>query len=193
MKPLVVKMALLVSACLFTPSCLLAEPLGRLFFTEEERVNLERLRWASPEEVSHIQEKQEVESEKPAQPEKPAFVTLSGVMIRGNGRQTVWLNGVSYDRSQLPENVRVRKPFTAGQIEFRVVEKGKTYSLRPGQTLDVDSGLIREAHQRTPEVAAPTSESAPGADSMQAPVDAAPPSVPPATTPPPTSGPVQRK
>jgi hypothetical protein len=163
-------MALIVSTCLLYPSCLVAEPLGRLFFTAEERVNLERLRWASPEEVSLIQEKQEVSSEKLAQPENPSFVTLSGAMSRGNGRKTVWLNGVSYDRAQLPENVRVREPFTAGQIEFRVKEKGKTYSLRPGQTLDIENGRIRESHQRTPEVVGPKSDPALESDPTQVPV-----------------------
>jgi hypothetical protein len=191
MKPLVVKMVLVVSACLFLPSCLLAEPLGRFFFTEEERVNLERLRWASSEEISHIQEKQEVAPEKSSQPEKPAFVTLGGTMTRSNGRQTVWLNGVSYDRRQLPENVRVRKPFAAGQIELRVAEKRKIYSLRPGQTLDVENGLIRESHQRVPEIAAPTGEPVPGTDFMptpEAPTQPAPP-----ITPPPKTAPVQHK
>ncbi len=185
-------MALMVSVCLLYPSCLVAEPLGRLFFTEEERVILERMRWASPEKISRIQEKQEVAEEKPTQPEKSAFVTLSGVMTRSNGRQTVWLNGVSYDRSQLPENVRVRKPFTAGQVELRVEEKRKTYSLRPGQTLDIENGLIREAHQRVPEVEAPKSDQASESDPMQAPAVAAPPGSP-ETPAPPVSGPVQQK
>ncbi len=192
MKLLSVGMALLMTTCLLYPSCLVAEPLGRLFFTEEERVSLERMRWASPDEMSFIQEKQEVLSEEPVQPEKPAFVTLSGVMTRSNGRQTVWLNGVLYDRSQLPENVRVREPFTAGQIELRVEEKRKTYSLRPGQTLDIENGQIREAHQRVSEVVAPKSDQVSDSDPMQAPAVAAPPGSPetPAT---PVSGPVQHK
>lgn len=193
MKVLSVRMALIVYVCLLLyPSCLVAEPLGRLFFTEEERVILERMRWASPDEISLMQEKQVVLSEKPAQPEKPAFITLSGVMTRSNGRQTVWLNGVSYDRSQLPENVRVREPFTAGQIELRVEEKRKTHSLRPGQTLDIENGLIREAHQRVPEVVAPKSDPISESDPMQAPAVAAPLGSP-ETPVPPVSGPVQQK
>jgi hypothetical protein len=192
MKVLSVRMALIVYVCLLYPSSLVAEPLGRLFFTEEERVILERMRWASPDEISLMQEKQGVLSEKPAQPEKPAFVTLSGVMTRSNGRQTVWLNGVSYDRSQLPENVRVREPFTAGQIELRVEEKRKTYSLRPGQTLDIEKGLIREAHQRVPEVVTPKSDPIPESDPMEAPAVATPPGSP-GTPAPPVSDPVQHK
>ena len=155
--------------CLFCPSYLVAEPVGRLFYTEEERVSLERLRWASPDEVLFIQEQQDVLPEMPAQPEKQSFVTLNGSMIRSRGRQIVWLNGVLYDRSQLPENVRMRQPFTAGQIELRVVEKGKTYPLRPGQTLDVESGQIHESYQRAAEIAAPEIDSAPESDSMPAP------------------------
>jgi len=159
--------------CLFCPSYLVAEPLGRLFYTEEERVSLERLRWASPEELSVMQEQHEVIlPERPTQPEKPPFVTLGGTMTRSDGRQIVWLNGVSYDRSQLPENVRVRQPFTAGQIDLRLPEKGKTHSLRPGQTLDVDSGQIHESYQR-PATAVHEGDSAPD-DSNQLPVAEAP-------------------
>jgi hypothetical protein len=173
MKVLRLQVALMVFVSLFSPSSLVAEPLGRLFYTLEERVNLERLRWASPEELSVMQEQQEVVlPERPTQPEKTPFVILGGTMTRSDGRQIVWLNGVSYDRSQLPDNVRVRQPFTAGQIELRLPEKGKTHSLRPGQTLDVDSGQIHESYQR-PAAAVHEGDSAPD-DPDQLPVAEAP-------------------
>lgn len=136
------------------PSCSGAATLGRLFFTPQDRVYLEQLRWASPESLSAIPE-QHPENMAASSGAKSAFVTLGGTVTRSNGAQVVWLNGVSYNKSAFPANVRVHQPFTAGQIELRVEEKGKLYPLRPGQTLDIGSKQVHESYERPAAVAAP--------------------------------------
>ena len=151
--------------CLLWSSCSGAATLGRLFFTPQDRVYLEQLRWAAPESLSAIPEQQQ-ENIATSLGAKSAFVTLGGTVTRSNGAQVVWLNGVSYNRSAFPANVRVHQPFAAGQIELRVEEKGKVYPLRPGQTLDIGNEQVHESY----ELAAPS-----GAVPVPAPVpDSAP-------------------
>jgi hypothetical protein len=53
-------------------------PLGRLFFTPERRVALERQR------LSNIQDRQTLQG---------ATMTLDGVVQRSSGKSTVWING----------------------------------------------------------------------------------------------------
>ncbi len=139
---------------LFCLSCSQAETLGRLFFTPQDRVYLEQLRWAPVESLSSVSEQHQENVAAPADT-KPAFLTFGGTVTRSNGEQVFWLNGVSCNRANLPVNVRVPQAFVTGRIELQVEEKGKLYSLRPGQTLDANSGQVRESYERAVEVAAP--------------------------------------
>lgn len=137
---------LILLICLSCPTAAGADTLGRLFFTPQDRVYLEQLRWAPPDSLPLIPEQQE---EKVTTPDsKPAVISLGGTMKRSNGTQFVWLNGVSYNRTDLPANVQVSQPFISGQVELREEEKGTFYLLRPGQTLDIDSGQVSESYDR---------------------------------------------
>jgi hypothetical protein len=137
---------LILLICLSCPTDAGADTLGRLFFTPQDRVYLEQLRWATSDSLPLLPEQQE---EKVTPPDsKPAVITLGGTVKRSNGAQIVWLNGVSYNRADLPANVKVSQPFISGQVELRDDEKGTFYLLRPGQTLDTDSGQISESYER---------------------------------------------
>ncbi|HDR46356.1 MAG TPA: hypothetical protein ENN94_01495 [Geoalkalibacter subterraneus] len=132
-----------------SPGALMAEQLGRLFFTPEERMVLEQMRRLSPDSSMVSVPEQQVEASVDAtRDDKPAFITLSGTVTRSSGASVVWLNGASYKGKKLPENVQLPRPVTAGQIVFRVPEKGKSYLLRPGQTLDVANGEVRASYER---------------------------------------------
>ncbi|MDD3815006.1 MAG: hypothetical protein PHZ02_10205 [Desulfocapsaceae bacterium] len=146
---------LILLICFSFPTVTGADTLGRLFFTPQDRVYLEQLRWASPESLPLIPEQQQ---EKGTSPDSnPATITLDGMVKRSKGAQTVWLNGVSYNRKHLPANVRLPQPFTPEKIELRVKEKGKSYPLRPGQTLDIDSGQISESYEQGAALSVPVS------------------------------------
>lgn len=132
------------------PSHAGAEVLDRLFFTPQERVTLEQLRWAPAESLAAPDRPEEEAAPQEAQ---PLFLTLDGIVSRLDGTQRVWLNGVSYPATALPEHVRLSGTASGGRIEVLVEQKGKTYSLRSGQTLDLNSGEIREAYERGPEPA----------------------------------------
>ncbi|MDO8946892.1 MAG: hypothetical protein Q7U88_06990 [Desulfocapsaceae bacterium] len=146
MNILKLRVLLILLLCLSCRTAAGADTLGRLFFTPQDRVYLEQLRWAPPDSLPLILEQQQ---EKVTTPDsKSAVITLDGMVKRSSGTQVVWLNGVSYNRTDLPANVRLPQPFTTEKIELRVKENGKFYPLRPGQTLDIDSGQISESYER---------------------------------------------
>ena len=149
-----------------------------LFFTPQDRVYLEKLRWASPDSLSLMQKHPEnaVVTEI-----KPQVFTLGGTVTKKNGVQAMWLNSLKYNGNDIPENVELRPPFIAGQILLQVPETGKSYALRPGQWVDIGDGQIKEAYQRAPVTSAtdakPVTKSAPLTEAPAKPVQV--PKVPP--------------
>ncbi|MBU0662969.1 MAG: hypothetical protein KJ990_00345 [Proteobacteria bacterium] len=169
MKILQSRALLILLICLSCPTAAGAETLGRLFFTPQDRVYLEQLRWASPESLPLIPEQQE---EKVMAPDsKPAVITLGGTVTRSDGAQIVWLNGVSYNGADLPANVRVSQPFISGQVELREEQKGTFYLLRPGQTLDVDSGQVSESYEHGAGLSVPGNATPEDPGSQELPVE----------------------
>ncbi|MEO1766678.1 hypothetical protein [Thiobacter aerophilum] len=125
------RLALLALAVFLAPAW--ADDLGRLFFTPDERALLDLAR--------------RTQATAGAGQDPGVGITLNGVVIRSDGRQTVWING----RPQA--NARARAPGTA----FIPLD-GKQVRLRVGQTLDPLTGQVREG---TPRAAAPAASDAP--------------------------------
>jgi hypothetical protein len=169
---------LVASCCLLPGESLAAETLDRLFFTPQDRVYLEKLRWATPESRPPLPEHKENTA---VTETKPKVFTLRGTVTKKNGVQAMWLNSVKYNGTDLPANVELRPPFIAGQILLQVPETGKSYALRPGQWVDIGDGQIKEAYQRAPVTSAtdakPVTKSAPLTEAPAKPVQV--PKVPP--------------
>ena len=148
---------LVLSCCLLLPVAATGDPLDRLFFTPQDRAHLEKLRWASAGARASGQN----QSDNPKIAEdKPQFFALKGTVTKKSGFQALWLNDLKYTKTDLPVYVVPRSPFFAGQILLRMPETGKSYRLRPGQTLDITNGRIREAYEPAPKAAAPKDQSA---------------------------------
>lgn len=133
--------------------------LDRLFFSPEDRVVLETLRESSSRSASPAVESKGKKEE--VVEEKPQTFTLGGTVTGKSGVRAVWLNGRSYPSTALPVNVEVRKPYAAGQVVLQVPDNSKSYALRPGQTLYLGDGRIRESYERPP---APAAAGAVGTD-----------------------------
>jgi hypothetical protein len=96
-----------------------ADELGRLFFTPQQRQELDRRR------TSNIQEKEEVVIE--------SAVTVNGHVTRSSGKTTTWVNGVAqYDAYSGRDPARVQ------------LQDG---SLKIGQTLDRTRGEVKDGLQ----------------------------------------------
>ncbi len=121
-----------------------ADELGRLFFTPEQRSLLDLAR--------------RTQTAAPSAGEDGAGVTLSGIVVRSDGRQTVWING----RAQSAAVASPRAPATA---VISLPGAGGGVRLRVGQTLDPLTGRVEEAWRRpvqTPRQTPPAAEGGAG-------------------------------
>jgi hypothetical protein len=98
-----------------------AENLGRLFFTPQQRQELDRRRQANIQESAVTSN---------------SFVTVNGQVSRSQGKTTVWINGVPQENTRRPTDpARVTLPGGEGE---------PSVSLKIGQTLDKTRGQVRD-------------------------------------------------
>jgi hypothetical protein len=95
------------------------DTLGRLFFTEQQRQDLDRRRQANIREGAVIVD---------------SFVTINGQVSRSSGRSTTWINGVPQESA--------RKPPDPARVTVPGGEGAPSVSLKIGQTLDKIRGKI---------------------------------------------------
>jgi len=105
----------------------LAQELGRLFFTPEQRQALDQRRRARV----------------PDRPSAPLVVSpttrLDGYVRRQGGKSTVWVNGEA-----LPETAPEAPRIGSGRVTVNVGESGARTGLRPGEVLDRGTGEVRD-------------------------------------------------
>lgn len=112
---------LCVAITALQPARSFAEELGRLFYTPQERQELDRRR-----------ESDVVEPEAKAVVE--TLVTVNGQVTRSSGKTTTWINGVAQDDTH------------RGRDPARVAVDGGTSRapIKVGQTLDRSSGQVSD-------------------------------------------------
>ena len=126
-------MKVLVGLVLFLgmQSLLAQEPLGRLFFTPEQREALDARRKARV-------------PDKPAAPVAVSPTTrFNGYVQRSGGRSTVFVDGepVAEGSSEAPRVDTGRKD---GRVPISVGEGGARRALKPGEVLDRGTGEVRD-------------------------------------------------
>lgn len=166
----VLALLLLLSSLLLSPLLPLAAnaaepaPLGRLFFTPEQRVQLDGLR---TKKVVATQTKEEP---------PPENVTYSGIVQRGDGKTTVWVNSKALSERDIRDSASL-----VGRIERdgRILvqpAQGTAASLRlkVGQSAELLSGKVEEKFARPPAPDAPAPGAITTASKPTAPVKAEP-------------------
>ncbi len=98
-----------------------AQALGRLFFTPQQRQELDRRRQLNIQETVVVQENR---------------MTLNGYVARSTGKTTTWLNGAPVN-----DLYRTRDP---AKVAIQGGEGEANVSLRVGQTLDKARGMITD-------------------------------------------------
>ena len=126
---------LLLAAGLSSPASA-AEPLGRLFFSPEERQAFDRRREFKAEEKPETPVPEASAPEIPADP----TLTINGIVTRSSGKRTVWINGVARNENENPGGVAIvtnRK--SPGEV---VVELNDKQSARAnvGDTVNRNTG-----------------------------------------------------
>ncbi len=97
------------------------ENLGRLFFTEQQRQDLDRRRQANIQEAATVVE---------------SLVTVNGQVSRSSGKSTTWINGVPQESA--------RKPRDPARVTLPGGESERPVSIKIGQTLDKVRGEIKD-------------------------------------------------
>lgn len=114
--------AVVVTLLAFAPAPAAAyDNLGRLFFTPQQRQDLDRRRQANAQESAVTAESQ---------------ITVNGRVSRSSGRTTTWINGVPQDDTQ-----KSRDP---AQVTLPGGDGEPSVKLRVGQTLDKIRGEVKD-------------------------------------------------
>ena len=113
-------------------SAVAVDNLGRLFFTPQQRQDLDRRRQANIQESTVTVN---------------SFVTVNGQVSRSNGKNTVWINGVPQETS--------RKPTDPSRVSVQGGEGEPSINLKVGQTFDKARGQVKDPSSDSETVVAP--------------------------------------
>lgn len=112
-----------------------ADPVGRIFYTPEERARLDGLR-----------AKRAVATQVPNEP-VPEYVTYNGIVRRSDGLATVWVNGELLSETDLrTKQAIIGRVSRNGQILLQTPEAAATSQIRlkVGQSAELLSGQVDE-------------------------------------------------
>ena len=161
---------LIIFSFLCVPLCIsqasAADSLGRLFFTPEQRTQLEVVRTQRDRRAPVV----ETGPAAAPQPTVPQTVTYSGIVRRSDGRSTVWINGKPVnerDRVKGADEVSVTGVRNDGALSVTIPQADRRASLRVGQSLDVESGVIEESYRRRVTARGATSATTAPPDAVQ--------------------------
>jgi len=133
MKP--AKLAALIAAIVGAAAATGAsgQELGRLFFTPEQRAALDARR------------KARVPDKPAATPQVELPVTrVNGVVQRGGGKSTVWVNGEAIPESGRAEAQGIAHPAGSGRVSVPLGEGGKGLDMRVGESLNRGTGEVSD-------------------------------------------------
>lgn len=126
---------------------------GTLFTQPEERAYLDYLRDEflrnNAERGFDIEEAAipVIPTDEVAAPAGPIEFSFGGIMTRRDGSRSLWLNGAVLAERDLPAGMSLVGADRGTSL--RIAHEGRTYVLRPGQTVDLVAGKVMESYQRT--------------------------------------------
>lgn len=108
-----------------------AEPLGRLFFSPDERAILDQQRQKGSSVVVTSTER----------------ITLNGIVQRSSGKTTLWINRLPQNENETPQGVTVQPGKTSKPSAVLLLPSGKQVQLKAGQTFDAAKDSVREGYE----------------------------------------------
>jgi hypothetical protein len=147
------KLIALLLGCLIAAPASAAESLGRLFFSPQERVLLDKARKHKSEPPQQSAAAQPpVAAEPPPPPPPPENLSVNGLIKRSDGRSTIWINGKPVsNRTELSGGRIITGVGSGGRVAVRIPDSKQHVELKVGQHLDGSSGAIRENLSKQPE------------------------------------------
>jgi|KBSMisStandDraft_5_1062788.scaffolds.fasta_scaffold00961_9 hypothetical protein len=124
-----------------------AAELGRMFFTPAQRNTLDVARKQNV--------RVEIEpSNEPPPARLPQNVSVSGVIRRSDGKNTIWVNNRAVTEQQTSD-LEAKVATSDNSVLVRVPESGRSVDVKVGQTIEMLSGSIQETYIRRPPPAKP--------------------------------------
>ena len=111
-----------------------ADPIGRLFFTPEQRATLDNARRQNI--------KIDVETEAPAMEN----IKVNGVVKRSDGESIVWINNRPIRNRQAPGGYKIT-PTDSARVNVQLPQSHRSVDMKVGQSLNAASGRIAESYQ----------------------------------------------
>lgn len=126
------KLALALLGMIGLHTCLAENLSGRLFFTPEERAALDRAR---AQNIT-IQNRQGNPND--------GSLTLNGVILRSDGKQTFWLNGRTIVNGNDAADPQLHPSRQGHQLEMPLTHD--SYKLKVGQSINPATGQTQEGY-----------------------------------------------
>ena len=141
-----------ILAALF-PMMVPAQEMGILFTEPEEREYLDFLRneFVQDSQLATFDIDEDIIPDIPIAEEEQAAAEeiisykFGGIMVRLNGSRMIWLNENQIAESDLPGNMTLVETLTSTLLNIRA--NGTSYQLKPGQTINLNQGIIYDAYQ----------------------------------------------
>jgi hypothetical protein len=122
---------ILLAVSLLSPLAAGAQQLGRLFFTPDQREALDARRRAG------VQDRAAPLAISPS-------TRVDGVVVRSQGKSTIWLDGTAIPDGVRPDGIRVRRDSDPTRVRIGVGEQGGYVNVRVGEQVDRASGDIKD-------------------------------------------------
>ncbi|MGE5523672.1 MAG: hypothetical protein ACM3SS_08145 [Rhodospirillaceae bacterium] len=120
-----------------------SESLGRLFFTPDQRSQLDALR----KQRAH---RPAIETAVEAAPPPPEVVRYSGLVRRSDGRTTVWINDRPVHERTKDPGAPTARVDDDGAARIAITRQRDGIRLKVGQSADLTTGEISESYARRP-------------------------------------------
>ncbi len=118
-------------ALLQRPACAqqtAAEPLGRLFVTQAERLRMDQARQLGATRLDLVD----------------LGTTLNGYVIRNNGKTTTWINQVPIHENESRQELRVVQQPQHDPVILVRTDDGKRVKLRVGDSVEKQTGQVHK-------------------------------------------------
>ena len=119
---------------------------GRLFFTPAQRAALDSFRNQNIQSAVVVEDDRDKDLVAPP-PSGPEHMSVSGVIRRSDGKNTVWINNRAVDAGQ-PGGVNVVPGKNDNRVKLTAPQSGRSFELKVGQTVEILSGTIEEGYAR---------------------------------------------
>lgn len=149
------RLLLILCASAIASAASAAQPIGRLFYTPDERAQLDVAR-------TQKQRAPLVAATAPATPPPaPQIITYSGMVRRSDGKSILWLNNrPAEEKEALSALALTGRVAPDGAVTLQVPQTGSSVNLKVGQRAELQTGNVSES--RTGSLAQGKSDVAPG-------------------------------